>query len=110
MKRCAAQLSVARFTGFVFHFYSLPSPDVSGLGYFRSSAARTLLTLCLLSSALIAAQSSYAQEKDPIDVVKVNTDLVVFDAQVIDKKSKRIIGDLMQRRFRSNRRWSSSTD
>ena len=40
-----------------------------------------------------------AQEKDPIDVVKVNTDLVVFDAQVIDKKTKRIIGGLSKEDF-----------
>lgn len=39
------------------------------------------------------------QEKEPDDVIKVNTDLVVFDAQVIDKKSKRIIGDLTKNDF-----------
>lgn len=36
----------------------------------------------------------FGQEVAPDDVVKVNTDLVVFDAQVVDKKTKRIIGDL----------------
>src|SRR2546428_297421 len=97
MRRCAAQLSVARFTGFVFHFHRLPSAEA--LGYFRSSAERTFLTLLLLSSALIGASNSYAQEKDPIDVVKVNTDLVVFDVQVIDKKTKRILGDLSKEDF-----------
>lgn len=40
-----------------------------------------------------------AQQPDSIDVVKVNTDLVVFDAQVIDKKSKRTIGDLTKEDF-----------
>jgi Ca-activated chloride channel family protein len=39
------------------------------------------------------------QQQDPLDVVKVNTDLVVFDAQVIDKKSKRTIGDLTKDDF-----------
>lgn len=34
-----------------------------------------------------------------MDVVKVNTDLVVFDAQVIDKKSKRTIGELTKDDF-----------
>jgi Ca-activated chloride channel family protein len=49
---------------------------------------------------LIASYSvGAAQEKEPIDVVKVNTDLVVFDAQVIDKKSKRTIGDLTKDDF-----------
>lgn len=43
--------------------------------------------------------TTFAQEKDPIDVVRVNTDLVVFDAQVIDKKSKRTIGDLKKEDF-----------
>ena len=40
-----------------------------------------------------------AQEKEPVDVIKVNTDLVVFDAQVIDKKSRRILGDLTKADF-----------
>lgn len=40
-----------------------------------------------------------AQQPDSIDVVRVNTDLVVFDAQVIDKKSKRTIGDLTKEDF-----------
>ena len=40
-----------------------------------------------------------AQDKEPIDVIKVSTDLVVFDAQVIDKKSKRVIGDLTKDDF-----------
>jgi Ca-activated chloride channel family protein len=34
-----------------------------------------------------------------VDVIKVNTDLVVFDAQVIDKKSRRILGDLSRADF-----------
>ena len=34
-----------------------------------------------------------------MDVVKVSTDLVVFDAQVIDKRSKRTIGDLTKDDF-----------
>jgi VWFA-related protein len=43
--------------------------------------------------------TSVAQEKEPTDVIKVNTDLVVFDAQVIDKKTKRVIGDLTKDDF-----------
>ena len=45
-------------------------------------------------AAVLLAPKLFAQEKEPIDVVKVNTDLVVFDTQVIDKKTKRVIGDL----------------
>jgi VWFA-related protein len=42
---------------------------------------------------------SFAQQPEPMDIVKVSTDLVVFDAQVIDKKSKRTIGDLTRDDF-----------
>ena len=98
MKRCAAQLSVARFTGFISNSIRLPSAEA--LGYFRSSAVRTQLLLLLTIATLFAVASAVcAQEKEPIDVIKVNTDLVVFDAQVIDKKSKRIIGDLSKDDF-----------
>src|SRR5437773_11936285 len=45
-------------------------------------------------AAVLFAPKLSAQEKEAIDVLKVNTDLVVFDAQVIDKKTKRVIGDL----------------
>jgi len=49
--------------------------------------------------AALIAPKLFAQEKEQIDVVKVNTDLVVFDAQVIDKKTKRVIGDLVKEDF-----------
>jgi hypothetical protein len=54
---------------------------------------------CLLIPAVLVSlttglpSKSYAQEKETVDVIKVDTDLVVFDAQVIDKKTKRVIGD-----------------
>lgn len=85
--RCS---SVARFTG----------PDFNLL-YFRPSAARTQLVFCLLAITILLSicLAAFAQEKDPIDVVKINTELVVFDAQVIDKKTKRIIGDLGKEDF-----------
>src|SRR5437899_3714141 len=60
---------------------------------------------CLLLSFLLIASLSgvfsqgLAQEREAIDVVKVNTDLVVFDAQVIDKKTKRVVGDLNKEDF-----------
>src|SRR5207248_8306647 len=47
----------------------------------------------------VVAPKLFAQEKEAIDVLKVNTDLVVFDAQVIDKKTKRVIGDLTKDDF-----------
>src|SRR2546423_15556478 len=95
MRQCAAQLLVARFTGFFLNFMRLPGSDASALHY-QSSAARTQpIFFPLIIATLLAVTSvGYSQGKDPIDVVKVDTDLVVFDAQVIDKKSKRILGDL----------------
>lgn len=91
--------SVARFTGSVLDLFRLPTAEAAG--YFRSSAVRTLL---LSFFALLATQSFLiaplvAQQREPDEVIKVNTDLVVFDAQVIDKKSKRIIGDLTRDDF-----------
>ena len=58
----------------------------------------TQLIFCF-GLALSTFSHASGQQTDPIDVVKVNTDLVVFDAQVIDKKSKRIIGELSKTDF-----------
>ena len=63
----------------------------------RSIRLSGLLMAMIWSGAAWAP--SRAQEKDPVDVIKVSTDLVVFDAQVIDKKSKRVIGDLTKDDF-----------
>src|SRR5713226_1505232 len=94
MRWRAPQFSVARFTGLVFNLLRLPSAQA--LGYYRSSASRTelLFSLLLIATLLTLSPSLFAQEKEPVDVVKVNTDLVVFDAQVIDKDTKWVIGDL----------------
>lgn len=57
---------------------------------------------CLIVATIILLLTSVglrAQEKEPVEVIRVNTDLVVFDAQVIDKKSKRIVGDLTKDDF-----------
>src|SRR5215471_18889278 len=59
---------------------------------------RAVLFLLALGSSVLA-QDLKAQTKDSIDVVKVNTDLVVFDTQVIDKKTRRLIGDLSRDDF-----------
>ena len=50
-------------------------------------------------ASLLLAQSVRAQEIDPNDVIKVNTDLVVFDAQVIDKKTRKVFGGLRREDF-----------
>ena len=56
-------------------------------------------TFALLSLTIFVGANVLPQQKESEDVIKVNTDLVVFDAQVIDKKSKRIIGDLTKDDF-----------
>ncbi len=60
---------------------------------------RLFFLLLATISLLCVLTTTFAQEKEPAEVIKVNTDLVVFDAQVIDKKSKRVIGDLTKDDF-----------
>jgi Ca-activated chloride channel family protein len=57
------------------------------------------VTLIFFSLILTFAVVTNARAQEPVDVVKVNTHLVVFDAQVIDKKTKRVIGDLAKEDF-----------
>jgi VWFA-related protein len=99
MLRRADGLSVARFTGLILGLFCLPT--AKAVGYYRSSAARTqlLLTLALVAIPFFLTAPLIAQQREPDEVIKVNTDLVVFDAQVIDKKSKRIVGDLTRDDF-----------
>ena len=40
-----------------------------------------------------------AQEVDPNEVIRVNTDLVVLDAQVIDRKTRKVFGPLRKEDF-----------
>lgn len=56
------------------------------------------IAICLCVGLLLL-QSATAQEIDPNDVVRVNTDLVVFDAQVIDKKTRKAFGGLTRDSF-----------
>ena len=67
------------------------------------SLLRSKRLACLLVTVLVFFASfsitGLAQEKEPVDVIKVDTDLVVFDAQVVDKKTKRVIGDLTRDDF-----------
>jgi len=49
--------------------------------------------------SLLSFQTAHAQDIDPNDVIKVNTDLVVFDAQVIDKKTRKVFGGLHREDF-----------
>ncbi len=54
--------------------------------------------VCIVLS-LLSVQTGHAQDIDPNDVVRVNTDLVVFDAQVIDKKTRKVFGGLRREDF-----------
>jgi Ca-activated chloride channel family protein len=58
----------------------------------------TRVILCF-GIAMSALSPALAQEADPVDVIKVDTNLVVFDAQVVDKKTGHVIGDLKKDDF-----------
>ena len=49
--------------------------------------------------SLFVLQAVRAQEIDAHDIIKINTDLVIFDAQVIDKKTRKVFGGLRQQDF-----------
>src|SRR2546423_2224668 len=57
------------------------------------------LQVAILSITFLLATTTVAQQREPDEVIKVNTDLVVFDRQVIGQKSKPIIGDLTRDDF-----------
>ncbi|HKP38051.1 MAG TPA: VWA domain-containing protein [Pyrinomonadaceae bacterium] len=52
-----------------------------------------------LSLSLACASLAFAQKNEPDDVIKVNTDLVVLDAQVVDKKTGKAFGTLQKQDF-----------
>ena len=58
----------------------------------------TRLIVCF-GIALSIYSRAHGQQTEPVDVIKVDTNLVVFDAQVIDKKTGRVIGDLKKDDF-----------
>lgn len=59
---------------------------------------RLVLTCSICLALLATARLARSQQSDPEDVVRVNTELVVFDAQVIDRK-KRLVSDLTKDDF-----------
>ena len=54
--------------------------------------------LVLFLFAFVPAAGA-AQEVDPTEVIRVNTDLVVLDAQVIDRKTRKVFGPLRKDDF-----------
>src|SRR5687767_5570806 len=66
----------------------------------RLNHAARLGLCCLLTLVCLGPLSSAsAQEVDPTEVIRVNTDLVVLDAQVIDKKTRKVFGPLRKEDF-----------
>jgi VWFA-related protein len=66
--------------------------------------SRSVRTVRYLSAAIIVSFTAIyspgsAQEKQSVEVITINTDLVVFDLQVLDKKTKRAVGDLKKDDF-----------
>ena len=66
-----------------------------------SSCRTPNLFLRILTISLFALFPSVlaAQEVDPNEVIRVNTDLVVLDAQVIDRKTRKVFGPLRKDDF-----------
>src|SRR5687768_6374412 len=58
-----------------------------------------LWRLIVLSLFALVPSFLAAQEVDPSEVIRVNTDLVVLDAQVIDKKTRKVFGPLRKEDF-----------
>src|SRR6266404_321249 len=89
-----------RVQGSDLNLVHLRSRALLWLGSCPCAGRTTMICLLVFITTLTgSAATADAQEKDPIDVIRVNTDLVVFDAQVIDKKTKRVIGDLTKEDF-----------
>src|SRR5687768_12192320 len=57
------------------------------------------LRLFVLSLMALVPSFLAAQEVDPNEVIRVNTDLVVLDAQVIDRKTRKVFGPLRKDDF-----------
>lgn len=53
----------------------------------------------ILFFLMACASAAEAQETDPADVIKVSTNLVVFDVQVFDKKTKTVLTNLTEADF-----------
>jgi VWFA-related protein len=58
-----------------------------------------LWRLLVLSLLAFVPAVTVAQEVDPNEVIRVNTDLVVLDAQVIDRKTRKVFGPLRKEDF-----------
>jgi Ca-activated chloride channel family protein len=65
----------------------------------KNLTRRVILSCAIACSFYFSSASTIAQQTAPDDVIKVNTDLVVLDAQVIDKKTGKVFGGLRKEDF-----------
>ena len=68
----------------------------------RQLAERPVTLLSLVSLLIIMASAPTrvaAQQGEPDEVIRVSTDLVVLDAQVTDRRTGRVVGDLRREDF-----------
>jgi len=88
------KLAVTRHPGFTSQFNLFLILRALGIYSLSASRSELLFFFLLIGILLSISPGTLAQEKETDEVVKVNTNLVVFDAQVIDKDTKWVIGDL----------------
>ena len=60
----------------------------------KTITIRTWLLFTLLFLTVAFAPSQTQQQNQPDEIIRINTDLVVLDAQVLNKKTGRIVGGL----------------
>lgn len=65
----------------------------------KAASGRLLLSVALALIAVFSSSRALAQEPAPEDVIRTNTDLVVLDAQVINKKTAQPVGGLKREDF-----------
>ena len=63
--------------------------------------SESLLSLALLLAVVFSSARTpvLAQQEEPEEVIRVSTDLVVLDAQVTDRRTGRVVGDLRREDF-----------
>ena len=61
---------------------------------------RQLFSITIICLSLLLSNAPQAEaQQTPDDVIRINTDLVVFDAQVVDKKTGKVFGGLKREDF-----------
>ena len=76
-----------------------PSQRMNRRLLIKLSILASLSLILVLTLFKAGPNRCLAQQQEPVDVLRVDTNLVVFDAQVIDKKTKRTLGNLTKEDF-----------